>query len=101
MSESENALPLNEEFWEHVDHLDFKVVLPVSKTRAVNVLNALQDIHNHITKDPEGAKFMITGLAAIIVASKYDKADEVYTEVMVQSAKHDMDKELEKLLSEQ
>jgi hypothetical protein len=36
MSESENALPLDSSFWEHIEHLDFTVGIPVSETRMMD-----------------------------------------------------------------
>ncbi len=53
-----------------------------------------------IDVEPEEAKFLITGLAALMLSSKYGKTDEVFNEIVVQVAKKDMDIELKELLNE-
>jgi hypothetical protein len=100
MNESENALPLDDSFWEHTSHLDFKMVINLSPTKSINILQALYDIYSCIDEDPEEAKMLITGLAGLMLSSKYGKTDEVYTEMMVSAARKDMDAELEELLNE-
>ena len=99
-NESENALPLDDKFWEHASHLDFKMVINLSDTKSINILQAFHDIYSSIDEDPEGAKFLITGLAGLMLSAKYGKTDEVYTEMMVSAAKKEMDKGLEELLNE-
>ena len=99
-NESENALPLDDRFWEHTSHLDFKMVINLSESKSINILQAFYDIYSSIDTDPEGAKFLITGLAGLMLSAKYGKTDEVYTEMMVSAAKKEMDKGLEELLNE-
>jgi hypothetical protein len=100
-NESENALPLDDNFWEHAAHLDFKMVINLSPTKSINILQALYDVYKSIDKDPDGAKFLITGLAGLMLSAKYGKTDEVYTEIMVEAARKDMDQGLEELLNEE
>lgn len=99
-NESENALPLNEKFWEHADHLDFDMVIKLSEDKYINILTALHDVYEAIDKDPEGAKFLATSIAGLLLSSKYGKTDEVYEEMVVQAAKKNMDQGLKELLSE-
>lgn len=99
-NESENALPLDDRFWEHASHLDFKMVINLSPTKSINILQALYDVYSAIDTDPEEAKFLITGLAGLMLSSKYGKTDEVYTEMVVNAARKDMDAALEDLLNE-
>jgi hypothetical protein len=99
-NESENALPLDDRFWEHTSHLDFKMVINLSPTKSINILQALYDVYSTIDTDPEEAKFLITGLAGLMLSSKYGKTDEVYTEMVVNAARKDMDAALEDLLNE-
>ena len=40
MSESENALPLDESFWDHIEHIDFAIAIPVSKDRMLDIVSA-------------------------------------------------------------
>ena len=100
-NESENALPLNEEFWEHLKHLDFKVAIKLDNEKYLNIMAALESIYELIkegkTKD---AEFFITGLAAAMLASKYGKSQEVFDEMMVKIFSEDMDKGLQEILSE-
>ena len=101
MSESENALPLDNSFWEHVDHLDFAIAIPVSEDRALDIISALRDIYDTLVKgDLEDAKMCTTALAAILVASKYDKAEEVWEEFSVREAMFHFDNSLKEVLDE-
>lgn len=99
-NESENALPLNEKFWEHADHLDFDMVIKLSEDKYINILTALHDVYEAIDRDPEEAKFLTTSIAGLLLSSKYGKTDEVYEEMVVQAAKKNMDQGLKELLSE-
>lgn len=100
-NESENALPLNEQFWEHVKHLDFKVAIKLDNEKYLNIMAALESIYELIDNDKaEDAKFFVTGLAAAMLASKYGKSQEVFDEMMVRIFSEDMDTELEKILNE-
>ena len=99
-NESENALPLDDSFWEHLKHADFVVAFPVSETRNLNVMEALRDIYYSIDKNPEEAKFLLTAFAGIIVAAKQGKGNEVYNEIVIAAAKLEMDDALKELLDE-
>lgn len=99
-NESENALPLNEKFWEHADHLDFDMVIKLSEDKYINILTALHDVYEAIDRDPEEAKFLATSIAGLLLSSKYGKTDEVYEEMVVQAAKKNMDQGLRDLLNE-
>ena len=98
--ESENALPLDDRFWEHAGHLDFAMLINLSPDKSINILQALYDIYMTIDDDPDEAKYLITGLAGLMLSSKYGKTDEVYTEMIVSAAKKDMDEGLRNLLNE-
>ena len=102
MSESENALPLDNSFWEHVDHLDFAIAIPVSEDRALDIISALRDIYDTLVKgNLEDAKMCTTALAAILVASKYDKAEEVWAEFSVKEAMSNFDDHMKEILDEE
>jgi len=101
MSESENALPLDDTFWDHVQHMDFAVAIPVSETRMLDIISALHDIYETICNgETDEAKMCVTALAAIIVASKYDKAEEVWEEFSVKEAMFNFDKNIKDILDE-
>lgn len=91
---------MDDSFWEHADHLDFSMIIQLSTSKHLNVLQALRDVYEAIDEDPEEAKFLITGIAALMLSSKYNKTDEVFNEIVVQMAKKDMDYELRELLDE-
>jgi hypothetical protein len=101
MSESENALPLDDSFWQHVEHLDFKVAIQLDGDKYLNMMAALESIYTLIKQGKtEDAAFFTTGLAAAMLASKYGKSQQVLDEMMVKIFAEDMDKELENILNE-
>ena len=101
MNESENALPLDNSFWEHVEHLNFTVGIPVSENRMMDVIKVLQDIYVTLGEDVEEGKRLIVAMAAILIASKDNKADEVWEEIAVQSAMENVDQYIKEILSEE
>jgi hypothetical protein len=102
MSESESALPpLDHTFWEHLDHLDFAIGIPVSENRLLDVIGALRDIYETLTEgNIEDAKMCTTALAAILVASKYGKAEEVWEEFSIKEAMVNFDSSIKEILDE-
>lgn len=100
MSESESAYPLDESIWEHINHLNYTVGIPVSEKRVLNILGALEDIYYTIDKDKEDAKDLLISMAAILTAVRYDKADEVFEEFIVKNTMQNIDKGLESILNE-
>jgi hypothetical protein len=103
MSESESALPpLDHTFWEHVEHLDFAIGIPVSEDRLLDVVGALHDIYDALVKgDLEDAKMCTTALAAILVASKYGKAEQVWEEFSIKEAMTNFDSHMKEILDEE
>jgi len=100
-NESENALPLDDSFWEHTKHLDFKVTVQLDGDKYLNILHALESIYELIKEDKiEDAKFFITGLAATMLAAKYGKSQDVLNEMIVKVLNESMDDELKELLDE-
>jgi hypothetical protein len=101
MSESESALPLDDSFWDHIEHMDFAIAIPVSEDRMLDIISALRDVYETICKNElEEAKTCVTALAAILVASKYGKAEEVWEEFSVKAAMHDFDDHMKEILDE-
>jgi CO dehydrogenase/acetyl-CoA synthase delta subunit len=101
MSESESALPLDDSFWEHIEHMDFAIAIPVSDTRMLDIISALRDVYETICEgELDEAKMCVTALAAILVASKYDKAEEVWEEFSIKEAMRDFDTSIKEILDE-
>ena len=100
MSESDNALPLDNSIWEHIAHMDFTIGIPISENKTLNILGALEDIYDLVDKDTDEAKQCIIALAAIFVASRHDKADMVWEELSVQESMANFDRGIEEILNE-
>ena len=101
MSESENALPLDNSFWEHCKHLNFTVGISVSETRMMDVLQVLYDIWLTIEKgNPEEAQRLIVAMAAILIASKDDMADKIWEEFAIEEAMENFDQHIKEILNE-
>jgi len=101
MEESENALPLDDSFWDHIEHMDFAIAIPVSDTRMLDIISALRDIYETICEDElDEAKICVTALAAILVASKYGKAEEVWEEFSIKEAMRNFDTSIKDILDE-
>ena len=99
-NESENALPLDETFWNHIEHSGFTIGIPVSEDKMMNVLEVLHDIYDTIEDDPEEGRKLIIMMAAILVASKDGHADKVWEELSVQESMKDLDITLKEILDE-
>ena len=101
MSESENALPLDESFWDHIEHMDFAIAIPVSKDRMLDIISALRDVYETICEgELDEAKMCVTALAAILVASRYGKAEEIWEEFSIKEAMRDFDIHMKGILDE-
>ena len=100
-NESENALPLDETFWNHVEHGGFTIGIPVSEDKMMNVLEVLRDIYDTIEDDPEEGRKLVIMMAAILVASKDGHADKVWEELSVQESMKDLDITLKEILDEE
>lgn len=100
-NESENALPLDETFWNHIEHCGFTIGIPVSEEKIMNVLEVLRDIYDTIEDDPEEGRKLIIMMAAILVASKDGHADKIWEELSVQESMKDLDITLKEILDEE
>jgi hypothetical protein len=101
MSESESALPLDDSFWEHIEHMDFAIGVPVAEDRMLDIISALRDVYETICEgELDEAKMCVTALAAILVASKYGKAEEVWEEFSIKEAMRDFDTSIKEILDE-
>ena len=99
-NESENALPMDDSIWDHIEHMDVSIGIPVSENKTLDILAALEDIYYAIEADPDDARKCIVSLAAIFVASSLGKADVVWQEFTVQEAMNSLDESLKEILDE-
>ena len=100
MNESNNALPLDSTIWEHIAHMDFTIGIPISENKTLNILGALEDIYDLRGVDTDEAKQCVIALAAILVASRHDKADMVWEELSVQESMANFDRGIQEILNE-
>jgi hypothetical protein len=100
-NESENALPLDETFWNHIEHCGFTIAIPVSENKMMNVLEVLHDIYDTIEDDPDEGRKLVIMMAAILVASKDGQADKVWEELSVQESMKDLDLTIKEILDEE
>jgi hypothetical protein len=66
----------------------------------MDVLQVLKDVYNTVSEDVEEGKKLIIAMAAILVASRYDKADEIWEQFAVEEAMKDFDRHLKGILNE-
>ena len=99
-NESENALPMDDSIWDHIEHMDVSIGIPVSENKTLDILAALEDIYYAVEADPDDARKCIISLAAIFVASSLGQADIVWQEFAVQEAMNSLDESLKEILDE-
>ena len=99
-NESENALPLDESFWEHWHHSKVGVGIPISENKTMNILGVLEDIYDTIDINKDEAKRLIIMMAAILLASKDDQAEEIWAEMVVSESMLSIDEGLKDILDE-
>ena len=99
-NESENALPLDENIWEHIEHMNYTIGIPVSDTRTLDILGALEDIYWAVEDNPAEARHCIIALAGIFLGGSVGKAEKVWEEFAVQDAMSTFNAELKEILDE-
>jgi hypothetical protein len=81
--------------------MDFAIGIPVSEDRMLDIISALRDVYETICEDElDEAKMCVTALAAILVASKYGKAEEVWEEFSIKEAMRNFDTSIKDILDE-
>jgi len=81
--------------------MDFAIAIPVSNTRMLDIISALRDVYETICEDElDEAKMCVTALAAILVASRYGKAEEVWEEFSIKEAMRNFDTSIKDILDE-
>ena len=74
--------------------------IPISKSKGLDILNALRDIWVANKIDQEKANSMLTMLAAVLVSSEAGHGDELVEEVLVQEAMMDFEEQAREILNE-
>jgi CO dehydrogenase/acetyl-CoA synthase delta subunit len=81
--------------------MNFAIAIPVSNTRMLDIISALRDVYETICEDElDEAKMCVTALAAILVASRYGKAEEVWEEFSIKEAMRNFDTSIKDILDE-
>lgn len=86
MSESEIVFPLDESIWSHVRHMDGTIAIQVTDTKMLDIMGALYDIYYAYEDNKEEGKALLVGLAALILAAPYGKAEDIWTELQVRDS---------------
>ena len=68
----------------------------------LDIVSALRDVYETICEgELDEAKMCVTALAAILVASRYGKAEEVWEEFSIKEAMRDFDEHMKGILDEE
>jgi hypothetical protein len=99
MSESESAFP--HDVWGYIKAVKPNLQIAISEKRGLNILSALEDIHQALlTEKKETVVELLTSLAGILVASSKGQLEELLEEHDVWEAMKDIDQTLKKILNE-
>lgn len=100
MNESENALPINESLWEHMEHMDYRIGIPISETRSLNILEIIRDIYEVNKDNQEEAQYLLLTLAAMFMASRSGEGAVILEELAVRESMKSFDTDLKDILNE-
>jgi len=100
MSESEIVLPLDESIWDHIEHIEGSIGVPVSETKTLDLLGALYDCYWVTKEDPQEGLELLIGLAALLVAAPYGQADTVWRELQVREGMKNFEMHVKEFLDE-
>lgn len=98
MSESEIAFPLDETIWSHVRHMEGTIAIQVTDKKMLDIMGALYDIYFAYEKDPEEGKALLIGLAALVLAAPFGKAEEIWQELEVRESMKNFEVKARELL---
>lgn len=86
MSESEIAFPLDESIWSHVRHMDGTIAIQVTPEKMLDIMGALYDIYFAYQQDKDEGNALLIGLAALVLAAPFGKAEDIWTELQVRDS---------------
>lgn len=98
MSESEIVFPLDETIWSHVRHMEGTIAIQVTETKMLDIMGALYDIYYAYEKDKEEGEALLIGLAALVLAAPFGKADEIWQELEVRESMKNFEVKARELL---
>jgi spore coat polysaccharide biosynthesis protein SpsF (cytidylyltransferase family) len=100
MSESSESFDA-EDIWEYVKNNPKIVGIQVSQEKSLDLLSALADVYKALERDNViEAKYMMTMLASVLVATTSGTADEIVNEIMIQESMETFDESIKEILSE-
>ena len=86
MSESEIAFPLDETIWSHVRHMEGTIAIQVTQDKMLDIMGALYDVYFAYQEDKDEGNALLIGLAALILAAPFGKAEDIWTELQVRDS---------------
>ena len=100
MSESGESFDA-EAIWDYIQDNPRIVGIHVSGEKSLDLLSALADVYKALNSDRViEAKYMMTMLASVLVATANGTADEIINEIMVQESMETFDQSIKEILSE-
>jgi len=100
MNESENALPIDESLWDHIDHMDYRIGIPISESKSLDILEILRDIYEVNKDNQEEAQYLLLTLAAMFVASRSGEGATILEELAIRESMKSFDTDLKEILNE-
>ena len=86
--------------WDYIKANPKMIGFPVSDTQGLDILNALRDIYEMITKKPEQAAEMLTLMATVMVAAVTGQGNAAVEEITVQDAMQRFENSAKEILNE-
>lgn len=99
MSESKDALPIDERIWDLIAEVDGTVGIKLG-SRTLDLMGALYDIYFTIKSNQKEGLELLTGLAALLMAGPSDRVDEVWEELIVKESLKNFELRAQEVLDE-
>ena len=100
MNESSESFDA-EDIWEYIKSNPKIVGIQVSQEKSLDLLSALADVYKQLEKDNViEAKYMMTMLASVLMATTTGTADEIVNEIMIQESMETFDQSIKEILNE-
>jgi len=90
-----------EQIWDYIKDNPRLVGIQVSGEKSLDLLSALADIYKSLNADRViEAKYMMTMLASVLLATANGTVDEIVNEIMVQESMETFDESIKEILNE-
>ncbi len=100
MSES-NASFDAEDIWEFIKDNPRIVGIHISGEKSLDLLSALADVYKALSRNKiVEAKYMMTMIASVLVATANGTAEDIINEIMVQETMQTFDESMKEILNE-